>query len=178
MSSSFLSQAEIEQLLARLNPESGDSEGQNDGAEAHKPLSRGAETAPEAASVPESAAPGAEAQQAGTNKHGPAAPQEAERVSFPELKEARIPGKNSLELLYDTPVTLVLELGSAELKVGEVLALQKNSVIKLDRLAGENMTLLVNGRPLASGEVVVINENFGFRVNAVGNPGREAADKG
>jgi flagellar motor switch protein FliN/FliY len=176
MSSSFLSQTEIEQLLARLDHENKETAGEGAGPDEHQPLPCGADTAPDDASVPESAVQGAKAYQPGV-KHGPAQ-QDVERVSFPELREARLPGKNSLELLYDTPVTLMLELGSAELKVGEVLALQKNSVIKLDRLTGENMTLLVNGRPLALGEVVVINENFGFRVTAVGDSMHATAEKG
>ena len=160
MSSSFLSQAEIEKLLSRLN-----SAGIG-----------GEELPAEPLLEPEAAPPGATAHKT-EGKQGPAR-REVERVSFPELQEARTAGKNSLELFYDTPVTLVLELGSAELKVGEVLALQKNSIIKLDRLAGENMTMLVNGYPLASGEVIVINENFGFRVTSVGFPGRAKAEKG
>jgi flagellar motor switch protein FliN/FliY len=165
MSSSFLSQTEIEQLLSRLNPEN-----------TNQALPCKEEAGPEPVRGPEPDTTGAAEHP--TDAGGEPAQQEVELVSFPELKEGRIPGKNNLELFYDTPVTLLLELGSAELKVGEVLALQKNSIIKLDRLAGENMTLLVNGRPLASGEVVVINENFGFRVTLVGNPGRETVEKG
>jgi flagellar motor switch protein FliN/FliY len=159
MTSSFLSQAEIEVLLSRLNS-----------------AGKGGEELPgEPVPEPEAALPGATAHNA-EGKQG-STRREVERVSFPDLQEARTAGKNSMELFYDTPVTLVLELGTAELKVGEVLALQKNSIIKLDRLAGENVTMLVNGCPLASGEVVVINENFGFRVTAVGFPGREKAEK-
>jgi len=179
MSSSFLSQAEIEELLTRLNPESKGREGEADEQVAQAALkgsAGGEDTSLEPSELPLPAKAETPSHSAGTGYEP--AQQAVERVSFPELKEARVPGKNSLKLFYDTPVTLVLELGSAELKVGEVLSLQKNSVIKLDRLAGENMTLLVNGRPLATGEVVVINENFGFRVTAVGAPGRETAEKG
>ncbi|MCL5981400.1 MAG: FliM/FliN family flagellar motor switch protein [Firmicutes bacterium] len=159
MTASFLSQDEIDKLLSRLNSEVTDK---RQGEEVAKPQCSPPPVAAQTPVAPEREAP----------------PQAMERVSFPELQEARVAGQNSLELFYDTPVTLTMELGSAEMKVREVLALQKSSVIKLDRLAGENVVLLVNGRVLASGEVVVINESFGFRVTAVGDAVRETAEKG
>lgn len=159
MTASFLSQDEIDKLLNRLNSE---VTGKRQGEEGAKPQPSPPPVAAQTPAAPEREAP----------------PQAMERVSFPELEEARVAGQNSLELFYDTPVTLTMELGSAEMKVREVLALQKSSVIKLDRLAGENVVLLVNGRVLASGEVVVINESFGFRVTAVGDAVRETAEKG
>lgn len=159
MTASFLSQDEIDKLLSRLNSEVTDK---RQGEEVAKPQCSPPPVAAQTPAAPEREAP----------------PQAMERVSFPELQEARVAGQNSLELFYDTPVTLTMELGSAEMKVREVLALQKSSVIKLDRLAGENVVLLVNGRVLASGEVVVINESFGFRVTAVGDAVRETAEKG
>lgn len=153
MSSSFLSQSEIEKLLSRLDQEAA------------------SEVLAERAAWQDAVETSPARLQAGEAK-------EIERVRFPELKDAKTQGRHSLQLFWDIPVTLSLELGAAEMTVREVLALQKNSVIRLNKLAGENVTLLVNGTPLATGEVVVINDNFGFRLAALSGDGaRQSGEK-
>jgi flagellar motor switch protein FliN/FliY len=72
-----------------------------------------------------------------------------------------------LERLYDVPVELAVEIGRTHMTIRETLALGPGSIVTLDRLAGEPVDLLVNGKPIARGEVVVIDEEFGLRVTEV-----------
>jgi flagellar motor switch protein FliN/FliY len=77
---------------------------------------------------------------------------------------------NNLELLMDVPLRVTVELGRTEKMVKEVLALGPGSVLELDKLAGEPVDILVNEKPIAKGEVVVIDENFGIRVTEILSP--------
>ena len=82
-----------------------------------------------------------------------------------------------LERLYDVPVELAVEIGRTHMTIRETLALGPGSIVTLNRLAGEPVDLLVNGKPIARGEVVVIDEEFGLRVTEVvaGEPAADAA---
>ena len=73
----------------------------------------------------------------------------------------------ALERLRDVPVELAVEIGRTRMTIGETLALGPGSIITLNRLAGDPVDLLVNGKPIARGEVVVIDEEFGLRVTDV-----------
>jgi flagellar motor switch protein FliN/FliY len=81
-----------------------------------------------------------------------------------------------LERLYDVPVELAVEIGRAQMTIRETLALGPGSIVSLDRLAGEPVDLLVNGKPIARGEVVVIDEEFGLRVTEVVGSGEAAPE--
>jgi flagellar motor switch protein FliN/FliY len=72
-----------------------------------------------------------------------------------------------LRRLSDVPVDLTVEIGRTRMTVGETLELRQGSIIPLNRMAGEAVDLLVNGAPIARGEVVVIDEQFGLRVTEV-----------
>jgi flagellar motor switch protein FliN/FliY len=65
------------------------------------------------------------------------------------------------------PVELAVEIGRTHMTIRETLALGPGSIVTLNRLAGEPVDLLVNGKPIARGEVVVIDEEFGLRVTEV-----------
>ena len=80
-----------------------------------------------------------------------------------------------LERLYDVPVELAVEIGRTQMTIRETLALGPGSIVTLNRLAGEPVDLLVNGKPIARGEVVVIDEEFGLRVTEVLPDGGAAA---
>src|SRR5579884_1449034 len=69
-----------------------------------------------------------------------------------------------LRRLSAVPVDLSVEMGRTRMTVGETLELRQGSIITLNRMAGEPVDLLVNGAPIARGEVVVIDEQFGLRV--------------
>src|SRR3954454_9531282 len=80
-----------------------------------------------------------------------------------------------LERLYEVPVELAVEIGRTRMTIRETLALGPGSIVTLTRLAGEPVDLLVNGKPIARGEVVVIDEEFGLRVTEVTSGGTAAA---
>ena len=73
-----------------------------------------------------------------------------------------------LARLHDVPVELTVEVGRTRMTIGETLGLGPGSIVSLNRLAGEPVDLLVNGTPIARGEVVVIDEEFGLRITEVG----------
>jgi flagellar motor switch protein FliN/FliY len=81
-------------------------------------------------------------------------------------------GPEELERLHDVPVELAVEIGRTHMTIREALALGPGSIVTLNRLAGEPVDLLVNGKPIARGEVVVIDEEFGLRVTEVLAPRR------
>src|SRR6201996_2572940 len=76
-------------------------------------------------------------------------------------------GFSDLRRLSDVPIDLTVEIGRARLTVGETLELRQGSIVTLNRMAGEPVDLLVNGTPIARGEVVVIEEQFGVRIETV-----------
>lgn len=96
-------------------------------------------------------------------------------VTAPEVKPA--PEKNirpmdltnmsAMRMLYDVEMTLTAEIGRAKLPVRQVLELVPGAVIELDRVAGSPADLMVNGRLIARGEVVVVDEDYGLRVTEI-----------
>jgi flagellar motor switch protein FliN/FliY len=75
-----------------------------------------------------------------------------------------------LALVLDVPVELAVEIGRTRMTIREALALAPGSIVALDRMAGEPVDLLVNGKRIARGEVVAIDEEFGLRVTEVLRP--------
>ena len=73
-----------------------------------------------------------------------------------------------LRRLRDVLVELTVEIGRTRMTVGETLELRPGSVVALNRMAGEPVDLLVNGRRIARGEVVVVDEEFGLRITEIG----------
>ncbi len=80
-----------------------------------------------------------------------------------------------LDLLHDVEMEVSAELGRTRMSVRELLSLSPGAVVELDRAAGSPADLLVNGRLIARGEVVVIDENFGLRITEIVVPGTERA---
>lgn len=75
----------------------------------------------------------------------------------------------ALDLLLDIPLEISVELGRVKMLVKEVLELGTGSIIEIDKAAGEPVDVMVNGRPVARGEVVVIEDNFGVRITEILN---------
>jgi flagellar motor switch protein FliN/FliY len=89
-------------------------------------------------------------------------------VRFPQMGEGiTTPGYSDISLLLDIEMTMTVELGRTTRLVKDILGLGEGSIIELDKLAGEPVDLLVNGKLIARGEVVVIDENFGVRVTDI-----------
>jgi flagellar motor switch protein FliN/FliY len=76
-------------------------------------------------------------------------------------------GEGDLSLVLDVPVELAVEVGRTTMTIRETLAIAPGSIISLDRMAGEPVDLLVNGRRIARGEVVAVDEEFGLRITEV-----------
>lgn len=92
-------------------------------------------------------------------------------VKFPQLHAKLTEGQTkNIELLLDVPMHITVELGRTTRMIREVLNLGTGSIIELDKLAGEPVDLLVNGKLIAKGEVVVIDESFGVRVTEIVSP--------
>src|SRR5215208_6068967 len=84
---------------------------------------------------------------------------------------------SDLRRLYDVPVELAVEIGRTRMTIGQTLDLRPGSVVSLNRLAGEPVDLLINGKPIARGEVVVIDEEFGLRITDVVAGSRHVEDE-
>lgn len=76
-------------------------------------------------------------------------------------------GGADLGRLQNVPVELAIEIGRTRMTIGEALALGPGSVVTVGRLAGDPVDLLVNGRVIARGEVVAIDEELGLRITEI-----------
>lgn len=96
-------------------------------------------------------------------------PKKVKTVEFSEFEETEheVRGTQNLDLLLDIPLKVTVELGKATRTVKDILDLSPGSIIELDKLAGEHVDILINNKPIAKGEVVVIDENFGVRVTEI-----------
>ena len=81
-----------------------------------------------------------------------------------------VQGTGNIGLLMDVTMNMTVELGRATMTIKDILGLGEGSIIELQKLAGEPVDLLVNGKLIAKGEVVVIDENFGVRVTDIISP--------
>ncbi|GIV20554.1 MAG: hypothetical protein KatS3mg023_2305 [Armatimonadota bacterium] len=88
----------------------------------------------------------------------------------PLAQAASQPLPAGIELILDVPLELTVELGRKRMFIKDVLELTIGSIVELDRVAGEPVDVLVNGRIMARGEVVVIEDNFGIRITEIINP--------
>jgi flagellar motor switch protein FliN/FliY len=94
---------------------------------------------------------------------GNVARREPEAISF----------RGGLDMLHDVEMEVSAELGRTRMAVRELLSLSPGAIVELDRAAGSPADLLVNGRLIARGEVVVVDENFGIRITEIVAPGTE-----
>lgn len=78
--------------------------------------------------------------------------------------------KHDLDFILDIPLEVSAELGRTRLLINELLQLGQGSVVELNKLAGEPLEIFVNGKLVARGEAVVINEKFGVRLTDIISP--------
>ena len=84
----------------------------------------------------------------------------------------------NLDLIMEVPLQVTVEIGRARRKVQDILEFSKGSLVVLDKLAGDQVDLFVNGKCIARGDVVVVEDNFGVRITEiVQNPGLELVPK-
>jgi flagellar motor switch protein FliN/FliY len=76
----------------------------------------------------------------------------------------------NMEFVLDIPLEITVELGRTKMLINDMLKLGQGSVIELAKLAGESLEILANQKPIARGEVVVVNEKYGVRLTEVISP--------
>lgn len=86
---------------------------------------------------------------------------------IPHLPEEQI---QNLDLIMSVPLEISVEIGRTQRKVQDILAFSKGSLVVLDKLAGDQVDLYVNGHCIAKGDVVVIDDNFGIRITEILKP--------
>jgi flagellar motor switch protein FliN/FliY len=91
-------------------------------------------------------------------------PEEDALTAEPTASHAVAEPRNMMRLMRKIPVTLTLEVGSAQVSLHDLMNIAKDSVVELDTLAGEPLTIKVNGIAIGRAEVVVAGENYGLKV--------------
>lgn len=91
-------------------------------------------------------------------------------ASFDESKNLSGDAAKNLDNLLDIKLQLTVELGRTTLPVKKVLELTRGSIVELEKIAGEPVELYANGKLIAHGEVVVIEDNFGLRITSMSEP--------
>lgn len=89
------------------------------------------------------------------------------RTGDDSLKKLKV---QNLDFILDIPLKVTVELGRSSMVIKELLQLGQGSVLELDKLAGEPLEILVNGKLIARGEVVVVNEKFGVKLTDIVSP--------
>lgn len=98
-------------------------------------------------------------------------PVDVRPVHFQPLEESEMQiERSNIDLILDVPLEVSVELGRTKKTIKEILELGAGSIIELDKMAGEPVDILVNGKMIARGEVVVIDDNFGVRITDIISP--------
>ena len=173
-----MTQEEIEKMLAGMNNEPTPA-----AAPTPPPAAPAAQMPP--AGVPPYPVPGADGQMQGGYMGYPPMyyppypypyPPQQERVinskplAMEQLDASERLGKEqaqNLDLIMEVPLQVTVEIGRARRKVQDILEFAKGSLVVLDKLAGDSVDLFVNGKCIARGEVVVIEDNFGVRITEI-----------
>lgn len=91
-------------------------------------------------------------------------------ASFGNLKSDSTNQIANMDMILDIPLSVSVELGRTRMIVKDLLQLSQGTVVELEKLAGEPMEILVNGRLIARGEAVVVNEKFGVKLTDIVSP--------
>ena len=98
----------------------------------------------------------------------PRQPVEVHNVKFESLEQnTNVSGYSNIDLIMDVPLEVSVLLGRTKKSIKDILNLRVGSLIELDKLADEPVEILVNGKMIAYGEVVVVDENFGVRITSI-----------
>ena len=87
-----------------------------------------------------------------------------------EIRDDKGESGINLDFILDIPLRVTVELGRAKLPIQDLLKLGEGSVVELNKLVGEPLDVFVNGKPVARGEVVVLNEKFALRLTDIVQP--------
>jgi flagellar motor switch protein FliN/FliY len=95
-------------------------------------------------------------------------PPNVQSLQFPNFAQSLSSSEQgNISLIMDVFMEMTVELGRTKKTIKDILGLGEGTIIELDKLAGEPVDILVNHKPIAKGEVVVIDENFGVRVTEI-----------
>ena len=95
-------------------------------------------------------------------------PVEVHQAAFePLVAQSNVPPIKNIDLILDVPLDISVVLGRTKKSIQDILNLGTGSLIELDKLAEEPVEILVNGKQIALGEVVVVDENFGIRITNI-----------
>lgn len=111
-----------------------------------------------------------DASESQTEEGGPVTVKPVRFASFEDLNQAQGEINKNLDILMDIKLQMTVELGRTELPIKKVLELTRGSIIELEKVAGEPVELYANGKLVAHGEVVVIEDNFGLRITSITEP--------
>ena len=97
---------------------------------------------------------------------------DVQSAEFEAMAGKSLPGNTpkNIDMLMDVELEVSVELGRKPVLISDVLKLGKGSILELEKSAGENLDIIVNGKKLAEGEVVVIDEHFGIRITQLVSP--------
>jgi flagellar motor switch protein FliN/FliY len=159
-------------LLASIDPNSAPS--------APAPVAAAPAPAPAAAPRPAAAAPvaampGLTPLPTGHQEQAASVVRPAQFTSF--ATEGEGAAMANIDLILDVQLRVTVELGRKLMSVRDILALGPGSVVELDKVAGEPVDVLVNDRLIATGEVVVADENFGVRITDIVNPAKRLSSR-
>lgn len=94
-------------------------------------------------------------------------------IQFESFDDSKVVfDKKNISLIMDVPLQVTVELGRTNKLIRDILEFSQGSIIELDKLAGEPVDILVNGKAIAKGEVVVIDESFGVRITDIIHPSK------
>ncbi len=167
-----------EAAMEKLEEKQMEEELEAEAAEAEEPQAEAEQAEPQKQKEPAAAgaaaaggAPTMDRDRSGSGKVSREEEVGVQKAEFPDFEEAGSqPLPQNMELIKDVPLQVTVRLGKSRMTIEEILDLGEGSIIELDKLAGETVDLLVNGKLIAKGEVVVIDENFGFRVKDIVSP--------
>lgn len=88
------------------------------------------------------------------------------RIQYSAEDEDDIP-HGEVEYIHDVPIEMVAQVGAVKRTMREILSLKQGSTIEFDKVVGEPMDVLIGGRLMCRGEIVVVNERYGIRISEV-----------
>ncbi|HLQ26891.1 MAG TPA: flagellar motor switch protein FliN [Acidiferrobacterales bacterium] len=98
-------------------------------------------------------------------------PKSVQRIKLEELEDPIEQGKslfgNNLELIQSLKVRLSVSMGKCQLTVKELMSLKENSVLTLDKATAEPVDVFLDGKLIARGSLIVVDDNFGVRINEI-----------
>ena len=84
---------------------------------------------------------------------------------------------HSTKFIEDVPLLIIAEIGRTQISVQKVLNLKKGNLVEFNKIVGEPMDVVVGGRLMARGEIVVVNERYGVRISEVTRPDEKIGER-